>query len=77
MRGFLRFVSIMKEIEFLLKLQGDTPKVMCSIFENPDTVQEDNQEAIALVFAPQIQPHTNHIAIKYHHFRSFMEKCDV
>ena len=39
----------MKEIEFLVKLQGDIPEVLCSLFENPITVYEYNQEAISLV----------------------------
>ena len=31
MREFLPFVIIMKDIEFLLKLQGEIPEVVCSI----------------------------------------------
>ena len=33
-RDVLSFVSLMKEIEFVIKLQHDNPKVLCSIFEN-------------------------------------------
>ena len=29
----LPFVSLMKEIEFVIKLQGDAPTVLCSLFE--------------------------------------------
>ena len=39
----------MREIELVLKLQGETPTVLCSILENPVTLYEDNQEVIALV----------------------------
>ena len=77
MRGFLPFVSLMKEIEFVLEIQGDTPKVLCSPFENPVTVYEDNRWAIALAVSPQIRPLTKHIAIKYHHFRSFIANGDI
>ena len=38
MRDVLPFVSLMKEIEFLLEIQRETPKVLCSIFKNPVTV---------------------------------------
>ena len=34
MREVLPFVSLMKEIEFVLKILGDTLTVQCSIFEN-------------------------------------------
>ena len=46
MRYVLTFVSLMKEIEIVIKLQVDIPKVLCSIFEKPLTpvkVYEDNQ----------------------------------
>ena len=44
----------MKEIEFVLKLQGDALTVLCGLFEKPVTpvtVYEDNQGAIALMFS--------------------------
>ena len=78
MRDVLPFVSIMKEIEFVLKLQGDTPAVLCSIFENKVTVYEDNQGAIEFTVSMKIRrPHTNHITIKYHQFQSFVANGEV
>ena len=77
MRDVLTFLSLMKDIELLLKLQGDTPAVMYSIFKNKVTVHEDNQRAIALAVASKMWPRTKHIAIKYHHFRSFVVNGDV
>ena len=77
MRDVLLFVSIMKEIEFVLNLKGDTLAVLYSLFENPVTVHEDNQHAIALVVALQIQPHTKHIVVKYHHFQISVANGDV
>ena len=69
--GCLNFFSLMKEIEFVLNLQGDTMTVLFSLFENPITVHEDNQGVIKLAVAMQMQPGTKHIAIKYHHFWKF------
>ena len=51
MRDVLPFVSLMKEIEFVLKLQGDDPTVLCSLYQKPVTpvtFYEDNQGAIAI-----------------------------
>ena len=39
--------------------------------------QKDDQGAIALMDAPQIWLCTKHIAINYHHCRSFVVKSDV
>ena len=71
------FLSLMKEIEFLLKLQHDTPKDLCSLFEKPIIVNEDNKGATALVVASQMKLRTKPIAVKYHHFQSFVANGDV
>ena len=70
----------MKENEFVLKLQGDTMTVLCSLFEKPVTsitVYKDNQGAIALAFSLQIRPRTKHINIKYHQYQSFVANGNV
>ena len=67
----------MKEIEFLLKLQGDFLAVLCSLFKNTVTFYEYNQEAIELTVSPQIQTCTKHITIKYHHIQIFFVNGDV
>ena len=80
MREILPFVTIMKEIEFVLKLQGDALTVLCIIFEKlvmHVTVYGDNQGSVALAISLQMKPLTNHIAIKYHHFRSFVANGDI
>ena len=80
MRVVLPVVSLIKEIAFILKLQVDTPLVLCNIFGKPVmpvTVYKDNQGAIALAVSPQIQPRIKHIAIKCHHFRSFVANGDI
>ena len=47
------------------------------LFENPVTVYEDNQGAIALAVSLQMRPRTKYIAIKYHHFRIFVANVDA
>ena len=57
MRDVFPFVSLMKKIEFLLKLRGDALMELCSHFEKPVTpvtVYEDNQGAFALAVSPQM-----------------------
>ena len=79
-RDVLNFVSLMKEIYFVLKLQGDAPTVLCTIFEKPVTpiiFCKDNQVAITLAVFPQMQTRTKHIIIKYHHFRIFVMNGDI
>ena len=72
MRDVLPFMSLMKEISFVLELEDDTPKVKSSLFENPVIVHEDKQGTIALAVAPKMRPCMSHITIKYHHFQSFV-----
>ena len=79
-RDVLPFVILMKEIEFILKLQGDVLTVLCGIFEKPVThvtVYKDNKGAIALVVSLQMRPRMKHIAIKYHHSQSFVANGGV
>ena len=67
----------MKDIEFVLKLQVDDLKLLCSLFKKSVTVYDGNQGSIAISVAPQIQSRTKHIAIKYHHFQSFVANGDA
>ena len=80
MRDVLPFASILKEIEFVLKIQSDALMVLCGIFFNPVItlmVYKENQGAIALAVSPQMRPRTKHTAIKYHHFWSFVLNGDI
>ena len=38
---------------------------------------EDNNGAIELAKAPKMRPRTKHADIKYHHFRSRVQKAEV
>ena len=38
--GRLKFCESLKEIWFVLKLQGDNLVVLCSLFENPVTINK-------------------------------------
>ena len=61
----------------MLDLKIYTPKYLLCIFKNPVTVHKDNQGEISLMVDPQMQPHTNHIAIKSHTFYISITKVNV
>ena len=46
------------------------PKIRCKVFE-------DNKSCIAIAMSQKISPRTRHIAIKYHHFRHYVENTIV
>ena len=80
MRDILHFVSLMKKVGFVLNLQVGAPTVLCSIFEKPVTpvtVYKNNQGAITLALYSKMITPTKLIAIKYHHFCSFVANSEV
>ena len=55
----------MKEISEFLPTKKDEPNFFC-------TVWEDNRSCIKVAESPKFTPRTKHIALKYHHFRQFV-----
>lgn len=66
MRETIPFLNLMKEISDLFGLTNDKPSFKISVWE-------DNESCIKVAKSPKFTPRTKHIAIKYHHFRSFVE----
>ena len=46
------------------------PEVFCKVFK-------DNKRFIAVAESNKFSPRTKNIAIKYHHFRSFLQKKNI
>ena len=65
MRELIPFRSLMKETAGLFGLVTRYTVFRC-------TVWEDNESCITVEKIPNFTPRTNHIAIKYHHFRRFV-----
>ena len=63
LRDVLPLIELIKEVNDVLKIEGQPPKVYCKVFE-------DNNGALELAKAPKMRPRTKHIALKYHHFRA-------
>jgi len=65
LRDVIPLIGLLRELQSVLSIPINPPKVHCTIFE-------DNKGCIDLVNAPKMRPRTKHIALKYHHFRSFV-----
>ena len=65
MRDIIPLMNLLKEFEKVLPITKIQPKVKCKVFE-------DNTSCISVAKAPNMTPRTKHIALKYHHFRSFI-----
>ena len=58
-------LGLLGELKEVVPTDDSTPKVHCTVFE-------DNKGCIDLANLPKTSPRTKHIALKYHHFRSFV-----
>jgi hypothetical protein len=62
--------------DLLQELAQATKLIVGSTFAH-STVFEDNKGCVELANAPKMRPRTRHIALKYHHFRSHVEKGHI
>ena len=67
MREVISLMHLMNEIDKVYKLNCPDPKVFCNVFE-------DNESCIAMATTRKFSPRTKHIAIKYHHFRKYVDQ---
>ena len=65
MKEIIHLVNIPGEIKKHFKVIEDLPEIHCKLFE-------DNKSAFVLAKAPQMNPRTKYISLKYHHFRSYV-----
>ena len=66
LREVIPLMTLMKEINEVIPLHIDLPNFYCKVWE-------DNQSCIAMATGQKFTPRTKHIALKYHHFRSFVQ----
>ena len=65
LREVLYLMNLMDELrKFGVKLIDEKPIITCDVLE-------DNVGAIELAKLPKLRPRTKHMAIQYHHFRSW------
>ena len=65
MRDVIPLMTLLAEISKTFKINEKKPIISCKVFE-------DNESAIAIAKSTKFTPRTKHIAIKYHHFRHFV-----
>ena len=70
MREVIPFLGLMQEIAGIFGLLTRKPVFKC-------TVREDNDSCITVANSPKFTPRTKHIAIKCHHFRSFVSSGKI
>ena len=66
MREVIPFMNLLAEVSCVFDVHTPKPEVFCKVFE-------DNRSCIAIAEANKFSPRTKHIALKYHHFRSFVK----
>ena len=65
LREVIPMIEMMKELHRSFPLEITIPNFNC-------TVHEDNQSCISMANRQKFSPRTKHIALKYHHFRSYV-----
>ena len=70
LRDVIPFMNIVKELNKRYNSQILKPVIRCQLFE-------DNNGALTLAKDPKYRPRTKHIALKYHHFRSFVKNGEI
>jgi len=75
---YMALSTAAREVIFLLNLTNELRKHGVSLINKQPSIQchvfEDNAGAIELARLPKLRPRTKHIAIQYHHFRSWTVK---
>ena len=59
-------ITLPKEVNAVFPAHVKTPTFVCK-------VHEDNKSCITMAMSQKFFPRTKHIALKYHHFRSFVK----
>ena len=70
MRDVIPLMNLLKEFEQVIPVSEIKPEVRCKVFE-------DNTSCVLVAKAPTMTPRTKHIALKYHHFRSFVKTGEI
>jgi hypothetical protein len=66
LREVIPLMTLLGEIRDIFPILVDTPKIQCSVWE-------DNQSCIKMATGSKFTPRTKHIALKYHHFKSYVK----
>ena len=70
LRDVIPLITLLKEINTVFPVHVKTPTFVCK-------VHEDNQSCITMATTSKFSPRTKHIALKYHHFRSYVKNGTI
>ena len=70
LREVIPLITLMKELHKIFPVHITQPTFHCK-------VHEDNQSCIKMANSEKFTPRTKHIALKYHHFRSYVKKGEI
>ena len=70
MRNVIPFTQALKDLLVTCNAIATTPEVTCEVFG-------DNQSCIVVAISKKPLARTNNIAIKFHHFRSLVDKIVI
>jgi hypothetical protein len=70
MRDLIPFFSMAQELGDHYHQFRESPKILCRLFEN-------NNGTLILAKEHRYRPQTKHVALKYHHFRSYVAEGKV
>ena len=66
LREVIPLLTMMEELNETFPLIMNTPNFYCKVWE-------DNQSCISMATSQKFTPRTKHIALKYHHFKKYVE----
>ena len=66
LRDTMSIMQLLRELGVVMNIPDYKKTMKCAVFE-------DNNGALELVTAPKMRLRTKHVAIKYHHFRNFLQ----
>jgi hypothetical protein len=61
------FMRFMTELDVIFPINLPKPKLFCKLFV-------DNEACISMATSAKFTPRTKHIALKYHHFKSWVDR---
>ena len=71
LREVIPIMNLLKEMKKKgYNIVATQPKVMCRVFE-------DNSGALEMAINHKFRPRTKHLNIKYHHFRSYVDRAQI
>ena len=70
LREVMPIMHFLREVSAVMDIPECNKSMKCTVFE-------DNNGALEMAKTPKMRPRTKHIAIKHHHFRTYIQNGNV